>query len=400
MIRLLGLDAPAHWALSFLALLGGIIALHLGQSIIIPTIIALLLAAMLWPAVRWMHEGLRFSWPFACMLAVMGLVVLNILVSMGFFLAIPKLLQDLPELRSEEGQREVYAKFRAQVGTIIPLDEEYLPPDPEHSRVFQYVKDTLAGPYIPEALLKTGGYGMMWLWEWVLVMFILLFMLLEGPMLSRRFVDIFGPSPDAKDKAVEALSEMARSVRTYLVWRTIVNFGLALVVGLIYEYLFHLKQPWTWAILTAVLFYVPYLGPLAAGVFPVLDAFFSVSPLAALGVAAVYVAIITVEGYLLIPVVMGHSLRLNATTVMLACLFWDLVWGLPGLFLAMPLMAAIKAICISVPDWRPWANLMSTSNGATVVLKEDLVAATKSVEETQILTPEEIQSAEVARRSP
>src|SRR6266404_5791545 len=127
---------------------------------------------------------------------------------------------------------------------------------------------------------------MMWRWEWALVMFILLFLLLEGPMLSRRCVAIFGPSPEAKDKAVDTLSEMARSVRTYLVWRTIVNFGLALVVGLLYEYLFHLKQPWTWAILTAVLFYVPYLGPLAAGLFPVIDAFFSVSPWAAFGLIA------------------------------------------------------------------------------------------------------------------
>jgi hypothetical protein len=63
-------------------------------------------------------------------------------------------------------------------------------------------------------------------------------------------------------------------------------------------------------------------------------------------------------------------------------------------------MAAIKAVCASVPDWRPWANLMSTSNGATVVPKDDLVAATKCLDETQILTPEEIQGAEVARRSP
>ena len=41
---------------------------------------------------------------------------------------------------------------------------------------------------------------------------------------------------------------------------------------------------------------------------------------------------------------------MNATTVMLACLFWELVWGSPGLFLAMPLMAAVKAICYHVPE--------------------------------------------------
>src|SRR5262249_30233432 len=73
-----------------------------------------------------------------------------------------------------------------------------------------------------------------------------------------------------------------------------------------------------------------------------------------------YIGIITLEGYVVVPVVMGRSMEMNATTVMLACLFWELVWGLPGLFLAMPLMAAIKAICYHVPGWRPSPNLMGT----------------------------------------
>jgi hypothetical protein len=74
-----------------------------------------------------------------------------------------------------------------------------------------------------------------------------------------------------------------------------------------------------------------------------------------------YLAIIIIEGYLIVPVIMGRSMELNATTVMLACLFWELVWGTLGLFLAMPLMAGIKAICYHVPGWRPWANLMGTT---------------------------------------
>ena len=36
------------------------------------------------------------------------------------------------------------------------------------------------------------------------------------------------------------------------------------------------------------------------------------------------------------------------------------MWGTSGLFLAMPLMAAIKTICAHVPDWTAWANLMGT----------------------------------------
>ena len=113
--------------------------------------------------------------------------------------------------------------------------------------------------------------------------------------------------------------------------------------------------------MTAILWYVPYLGPIAAGIPPVLDAFVSCdSAFVAVGILATYTVLVIAEGYFIIPLVMGHSMELNATTVMLACLFWDLVWGLSGLFLAMPLMAAIKVICSHVPGGEPWANLMST----------------------------------------
>src|SRR5437762_5299118 len=147
-----------------------------------------------------------------------------------------------------------------------------------------------------------------------------------------------------------------------------------------------LKQPWTWAIFTAVLCYVPYLGPLAAGIFPVADAFVSVGPICALEILVFYLIIMTLEGYVIVPVVMGRSMELNATTVILACLFWELLWGLPGLFLAMPLMAGIKAICENVPDWRPWANLMSTR------ASERDASARGGADKTQIMTPEEIAS--------
>jgi predicted PurR-regulated permease PerM len=122
-----------------------------------------------------------------------------------------------------------------------------------------------------------------------------------------------------------------------------------------------LAHPWPWALLTAILCYIPYLGQIAAGVPPVLDAFLSCSsPWYAVVVLVVYVTVMILEGYVIVPVVMGRPMRLNATTVLLACLFWHLVWGTPGLFLAMPLMAAVKAICDHVPGWEAWGNLMST----------------------------------------
>jgi predicted PurR-regulated permease PerM len=153
---------------------------------------------------------------------------------------------------------------------------------------------------------------------------------------------------------------MATVLRNFIIWRTIINFGISLVLGLTFQFL-GLTQAWSWALLIGVLFYIPYLGPIVAGLPPILDAFVNLSPLYAVGLLIFYVGIVTLEGYVVVPLLMGRHLDLNATTVMLACLFWDLVWGTPGLFLAMPLMAAIKVVCENVPGWRPWANLMSSS---------------------------------------
>jgi AI-2 transport protein TqsA len=359
--------------IGLLVLLAGVVLLRLGEALLIPTVIAVLLAAMLWPAAGWLHLRLRLPWSLACFTVIGLLLLMNLLVTLGFALAFTRFVQELPRPYDREAQEQVYRNFRDKVNKSfgpLPDANEYLPADPESSRAFQYVRQTIESPYMTEALLKVAWYANNWLWQWILIMFILLFLLLEGRMLSRRVVEIFGPSQEAQDKAVAALSEMARQVRTYLVWRTIVNFGLGLAVGVVYH-LLHLNHAWTWALLTAVFCYVPYIGPILAGAPPILDAFIGQGPWHAAAIFVFYLAIITLEGYVIVPVVMGRHMELNGTTVMLACLFWELVWGLPGLFLAMPLMAAVKAICYHVPGWRPWANLMGTRESDPIKADEE-----------------------------
>jgi predicted PurR-regulated permease PerM len=241
------------------------------------------------------------------------------------------------------------------------LGAEDVPHPPGEDGVFLFIRSTVTGEGMKQALFAVTRYGVTWFWQAVLILFIILFLLLEGEVLARRVRDIFGTQSETRHQVTQALLEMGQSVRTYLVWRTIINFALAVFLGAIYHSL-GLRQAWTWALLTAILSYVPYLGTIAAGVPPLLDAFLNVSPVAAFFILCLYIAVVTFEGYIIVPWVMGRSMDMNATTVILSCLFWDLVWGTPGLFLAMPLMAAIKAVCNHVETWKPWARLMSTAD--------------------------------------
>jgi predicted PurR-regulated permease PerM len=379
-------------------------------------IIALLLAAMLWPAAIWMNAGVplpwllprgggfpwlrpalvtyRVPWALACSFMLVFLVAIILLFPLGFGLAVSKMLQEVP--RDEEGQQVIYTEFRQRVEAISPpLAETYFPESAQDFRLFQAIKNMLdpEKQYFIDALKVVAGLGGAWLWEGVLIMFMLLFLMLEGRMLSRRVVEIFGPSSDAQAKAVLVLEDMATQVRTYVVWRTIVNFGLAIVLGIFYSYM-GLRHPWPWALMTALLCYIPYLGQIVACLPPVLDAFIHCSsPWFAVVVLVFYIIVVVIEGYLVVPVVMGRPMQLNATTVLLACLFWHLVWGPQGLFLAMPLMAAIKAICANVPGWEAWANLMSTREPH---VPPKAIPDVVDLNDTEVLAPDEVLAHRVA----
>jgi len=357
----LNLTTATRYGLNVLALLGGSIALYLGRSIFIPVIISALLASILWPWAKFLNRRIGLPWFFSCLAAIGVLVVLHLAVFALVALAIPQMISDLPAPNDEAKQKEMYLKLRSSLQDASPLPiNDTFPKDPDQSGLYQQVRKYLTGDYITNALLEITKLGAAFLWQGVLILFILLFLLLEGELLAKKVRNIFGPGPQVQHQVTSAFKEMADAVRSYLVWRTIVNFGLAVALWLFY-WSIGLKQPLLWAVLTFILCYVPYLGTIAAGIPPIVDALVYVnSPALALLIVVVYCGVVTFEGYIIVPWVMGKSMDLNATTVLIGCLFWDLVWGTSGLFLAMPLMAAIKAVCIHVEGWTAWGHLMSS----------------------------------------
>jgi len=79
-----------------LILLGSVVAMRLGESVLVPLTTALLLAAVLGPAALWMHQRLRFSWTGSCLFAVLGLVLFNLLVTGVFAISLSRMLSVLP----------------------------------------------------------------------------------------------------------------------------------------------------------------------------------------------------------------------------------------------------------------------------------------------------------------
>lgn len=386
----LHLNLAARIGLNIGAILAGIAVLRLGNAIFLPLIFATFLATILWPSAVRLNTFYKFPWALSCLFAVGGLVFLNLVFVAGFMLAVPRLMQSVPtKSQSDTAQKAFYEELRKRVAAISPVlvTDENLPEDPDKSQLFATVKKTLEGDYILQALWTAMGYVSSYLWQFILILFILLFLLMEGKMLTRRLVEVFGPSSDVQGKVVSSLTAMSKVVRDFLVWRTVINLCLAAVVGLVYQFL-GLRQAWVWALLTGILCYIPYIGPIIAAGPPILDALIHTSGWIALAVLVFYTGVIILEGYVIVPLLMGRHMDLNATTVMLGCIFWELVWGVPGLFLAMPLMGAIKSICEHVPGWEPWAGLMSAKEISPLPTVVRTVVA-HDAEQTVIMPPTE-----------
>src|SRR6476620_1282496 len=108
----LNLTSATRVGLNVLALLGAAIAFYLGQSIFIPLTISALLAVILWPAASWLHRKVRMPWFMACLSVILLLVLINLAVFAGFAVAVPQIIQELPNPRDPAEVRKVYDKAR------------------------------------------------------------------------------------------------------------------------------------------------------------------------------------------------------------------------------------------------------------------------------------------------
>jgi predicted PurR-regulated permease PerM len=190
-------------------------------------------------------------------------------------------------------------------------------------------------------------------------MFILVYFLLayDGVFLGKIVKTL--PRFNDKKKAVCILQEIEQHVSRYLLTVTLINIGLGIAVGTTVG-LLGLPNPVLWGALVAVLNFVPYLGALTGIVCMTIGAALSYPSLGyALLFPACYLVLASIEGNLVTPFVMGRSLTLNPVVILLSITFWGWLWGIAGIILAVPILAAFKIFCAHVEQMEPVAEFLS-----------------------------------------
>jgi hypothetical protein len=148
---------------------------------------------------------------------------------------------------------------------------------------------------------------------------------------------IFGARPRALDDAAHRLSR-------YLLVQIAINTSVGVLVGTGLWFI-GVPNPALWGILTMLLRFVPYIGPVVAVAFPAALAV-AVDPGWAMMFWAIglFLVVELITGYVIEPWLYGHSMGLSGVAVLVAAAFWTLLWGPIGLLLSTPLTMCLVVL--------------------------------------------------------
>jgi len=188
------------------------------------------------------------------------------------------------------------------------------------------------------------------------VPFLVYFLLSWRDHIRSRYLLLF--EGENRQAAVSTWHGLGDMVRAYVIG----NFMLGLLLSVASALLFaSVKLPY-WLIIAPVsgfLSLVPYIGLPLALMPPVLAALPASKEPAMYLFLTVSVALLHLLALnLLYPKFVGARVHLNPLVVTVALMFWGMLWGAPGLLLAIPLTAALKALCDHIPTLQPYGRLL------------------------------------------
>jgi len=346
--------SAATVALVTLAVLAVFYTLYFAADILLPFIFAVVLTLLLAPLKRVLTERLRVP----AMLAAFLLIVLLLAVILGVASALvvpasswvaraPDSLHQLQQRLGFLGRPVAYLRH------AFEQIEHTLQPPPQNQPTVTVQQPSSLGDVGLSVLLGTRAAA----GEFFTMAVVLFFTLSAGDSLLRRFVEIL-PTFSEKRRAVEIASEIESNISGWLFTITAMNFLVGAANGL-QMWLLGIPDPLLWGTLAFLLNYIPILGPFAGIVIIFFVGLFSLPTVwQAVLPPAIYLVIHSVEGQTVTPLLLARRFTLNPVLVIVSLFFWDWMWGVPGAFLSVPLLAIAKTVADHVPGLAPLGHLL------------------------------------------
>ena len=321
--------------------------LYFTSDIVLPFVLAGVLNLLLSAPMRFLNMRLHIPKPLAALLLIVALF--GVVGGIGAAISVPasgwisKAPESLPALEQKLSflNRPIHAVENGMKKLQNLMDRTSSPP-PTGVRVVAVQQSGTSGLTSVGSSILVGTRA--FLGQLFSMLLMLFFLLYEGDSLLRRFVEIM-PTWADKRRTVQIASEIERNVSLYLATITVMNL-LVGSLNFLQCWLLGVPNPLLWGVLAFLLNYIPIIGPFTGiVVYFVVGVFVFPSVLHALLPPAIYFGIHLMEGETITPLLLAKRFTLNPVLVMASLLFWDWLWGIPGAFLSVPLLAVFKIVC-------------------------------------------------------
>lgn len=184
------------------------------------------------------------------------------------------------------------------------------------------------------------------------------FLLLEQSSFNKKIAALF---PDRQRQALihRIIERIATEIQTYVWLKTLTSLLTGFLSYLVMK-MVGVDFAEFWALLIFALNYIPYIGALLGVVFPTLLTLVQFDTLTPFFVVAGTLTLIQfMIGNVMEPRIMGKGLNISPLIMLLSLAVWGSIWGVVGMFLAVPLMVVMMIICANFETTRPVAIMLS-----------------------------------------
>lgn len=335
----------AKAALILLGLSIFIYILSILQGIILPIVYAGIIAISISPAVNYLvRKKINHA------IAIALVLTIAILIISGFI----ALLSSQASLLSE-AYPQLVLKFQNLFDQSIKWCSGYF--NISIQKINTWIASTRAdlvknsGTVIGVTLTTMGGVLSV---AFLIPVYIFMILLYQSHLVAFIY-KLFGA--DYEDKVKEMIGETKVIIQSYLIGLS-AEFAIVATLNSICLMILGINYAILLGIIGALLNIIPYIGGIVTIFLYMIIALLTKSPIYALYMFGLYTLIQLIDNNYIVPKIIGSKVKLNALVSLIAVILGAALWGVPGMFLSIPMTAFIKLICENVESLKPWGFLL------------------------------------------
>lgn len=347
----------AKTTIFFVGLFVFISMLYIAQSIIIPLVFAVIIAVVMQPVVNFFVR-LHMNRIIAISLSLLLTILIIVGIGMLLYSQASKFSESWPAL---------VEKFTVAFNQTIKWTSGYFDISP--LKILTYISETRSellnnsGSAIGQTLMSVGS-GLVVLCLIPVYIFLILF---YEPLLLDFIRKLFGEQNQGQVSVI--VTKTKSVIQSYLVGLIIeaaivavLEIAALLILGIEYAILL--------GILGALLNVIPYIGGLVAVALPMMVALATKdSAWYAVYVLVIYYIIQLIDNNYIVPKIVASKVKINALFSVIVVIAGNALWGVPGMFLSIPLLAIIKLIFDHIEQLKPWGFLLGDTMPSILEIK-------------------------------